>query len=89
MDSCPYCAKDHRQVAPDIICYQKQIEQLQAELEKMKYDLAIIYEHTNLADSNKREAFIDANRMIRNRTQKYENLRLTAGLIYGDGLEGK
>jgi len=52
------------------------------ETDKLKYDLAIIHEHTNLADSNDKQTFIDANKMIRNRTEKYANLEITAGPIY-------
>ena len=53
------------------------------ENEKMKYDLAIVYEHTNLADSNNKKTFVETNRMIRRRTKKYESLQRTAGPIYG------
>lgn len=67
----------------------KEINKLLAENKQMKYDLAIVREHTNLADSNTIESFIDANRMIRNRTKKYENLRLTAGPLYREGQENE
>lgn len=64
-----------------------EINKLLAENRQMKYDLAIVYEHTNLADCNTKKSFVDANQMIRNRTKKYENIRLTAGLLYREGQE--
>lgn len=50
--------------------------------EKMKYDLAIVYEHTNLSADNTKETFYEALQMIRGRTKKYEDLRATAGPLY-------
>lgn len=59
-------------------------DKFKAENEQLKYDLAIVHEHTNLADSNTKETFTSANKMIRSRTEKYANLELTAGPISGE-----
>ena len=51
------------------------------------HDLAIIHEHCNLADENEKSCFFDAVKMIRKRSAKYENLKLTAGPLYEEGIE--
>lgn len=68
--------------SPEILepCPDCQSDQIQ--IDKMKYDLAIIHEHTNLVDENEKEAFVEAVKMIRNRSSEYENLRETAGPLY-------
>lgn len=57
------------------------------ENQKMNRDLAIIHEHTNLAEDNSKDTFIDAVKMIRKRSEKYENIKLTAGPLYKEVLE--
>jgi len=69
------------------LCFAWAYNKLQAKNKRLEYDLAIVYEHTNLADTNTKQTFIEHNRMIRDRTKKYENLRLTAGPLYREGDE--
>ena len=57
----------------------------QDEIKQMKYDLAIVHEHTNLSTANTKEIFYEALQMIRRRTKKYANLRMTAGPLYTEG----
>ena len=59
-----------------------QYKTLKKENTQMKYDLAIIHEHTNLAKNNTKESFMDAVYMIRTRTKRYEDLEATAGPLY-------
>lgn len=59
--------------------------QLKKENEQMKHDLAVVHEHTNLAESNTKKTFVRTNRMIRCRTKKYADLQLTAGPLYTKG----
>ena len=63
------------------------VEDLKTENEKLKIDLAIVHEHTNLAESNSKKAIYEEMQMIRRRTAKYSDLRRTAGPLYEEGQE--
>jgi hypothetical protein len=79
------------QLPPEYYKFIDFVTELQIENENLKYDLAIIYEHTNLRDceENPKENWIEAIKMIRARTEKYEDLKATAGPLYQDGQEGE
>lgn len=62
--------------------FSKMYDDLKEENRQIKYNLAIIHEHTNLSDSNLKKTFTDASRRIRKRSEKYSNLEITAGPLY-------